>query len=103
MEFDFIIKIIIYMIIVRIIMSKVNKKKNMRSSNRGNSAPKTSDRQRELRSQRDKTGREQGKKNHSLNIEIKNFKDMMAKPDKSLSAEERMKQREKELENMNKR
>ena len=103
MEFDLIIKIIVYMVIVRIIMSKVNKKKNMGSTNRENHIPKTPNMPRESRTQKDKIGREQGKRNNSLNIEIKNFKDLMSKPDKSISAEERMKQREKELENMNKR
>jgi len=98
MEFDVIIKIVVYMIIVRIIMSKVNKKKNMRSNNRENSAPKRSDGQRKPGVEK----REDRKKNNS-NIDITSFRDLMPKSNKPLSLEERMKQREKELENMNKR
>lgn len=97
MEFDFIIKVIIYMVIVRIIMSKVNKKKNMRSNNRENSTPKTPDKQRGFRIPK----KQEKKKNR--NIDLTNFRDLMPKSNESLSADERMKQREKELENMNKR
>ena len=98
MEFDVIIKIIVYMIIVRIIMSKVNKKKNMRSNNRENSTPETSERQRRTGMQK-----KQGDKKNNRNIDLNNFRDRMPKANKSLSLDERMKQREKELENMNKR
>lgn len=93
MDFDFIIKIIVYMIIVRIIMSKVNKKKNMRSNNRENTTPRRSNRQ---------SGNRMQKKNNR-NIDLNSFRDRMPKSNKVLSPEERMKQREKELENMNKR
>jgi len=97
MEFGFIIKVIIYMVIVRIIMSKVNKKKNMRSNNRENPAPKTSDKQRGFRIPK----KQEKKKNR--NIDLTSFRDLMPKSNKPLSPEERMKRREKELENMNKR
>ncbi len=79
-------------------MSKVNKKKNMRSNNEENSAPKRSDRQRKPRVEK----REDKKKNNS-SIDKTSFRDLMPKSNESLSPEERMKQREKELENMNKR
>ena len=79
-------------------MSKVNKKKNMRSNNEENSAPKRSDRQRKPRVEK----REDKKKNNS-SIDITSFRDLMPKSNESLSPEERMKRREKELENMNKR
>lgn len=98
MELDVIIKIIVYMIIVRIIMSKVNKKKNMRSNNRKNSTPRASDRQRGTGLQK-----KQGDRKNNRNLDLNSFRDIMPKSNSSLSPEERMKQREKELENMNKR
>lgn len=98
MDFDVIIKIIVYMIIVRIIMSKVNKKKNMGSNNRKSSTPKRSDRQRGTGMQKKQEYKKQGR-----DMGTASFRDLMPKTDSSLSPEERMKQREKELENMNKR
>lgn len=90
MEFDFIIKIIIYAVIVRVIMSKVKKKKNMGSSEEENSTAKRSVRQKEVRK-------------NKKNIDLSSIKDMMSKSGKPLSPDERMKQREKELESRNKR
>ena len=90
MEFDFIIKIIIYAVIVRVIMSKVKKKKNMGSSEEENSTAKRSVRQKEVRK-------------NKKNIDLSSIKDMMSKSGKPLSPDERMKRREKELENRNKR
>ena len=86
------------MIIVRIIMSKVNRKRNMRSNNRKNSTPRESDRQKGTGMQK-----KQEERKNNRNIDLNSFRGRMPKPDRSLSPEERMKRREKELENMNKR
>jgi len=101
MKIDFIIRIIIYMIIVRIIISRINKRKNTRSNKKENSIPKRYDRQEKSgieEEQRDKKNNKYNKK-----IDINNFRSSMSKSNKPISPEERMKQREKELENMNKR
>ena len=98
MEFDVIIKIVIYMIIVRVIISKAKKKKNMKFNKREKSTPKTPSKQRGFRMEEKKVDRK-----NNINIGLKKFRDMSSKSDKPLSPEERMKRREKELENMNKR
>ncbi|OQY42570.1 MAG: hypothetical protein B6227_01535 [Fusobacteriia bacterium 4572_74] len=98
MEFDFIIKIIIYMIIVRVIMSKINKRKNIKSNKKEKFTPKGSDRQKGTRIEK-----KQVDKNNNRNIDLNDFRGMSSKSDKPISPDERMKQREKELENMNKR
>ncbi|MCS5423176.1 MULTISPECIES: hypothetical protein [Psychrilyobacter] len=92
MEFD-IVKIIIYLVIARMIISRINKKKKNRSNTREDSTPETPDKQR-------RTGMQKRK---DRNIDVSSFRDVMPKSDKPLSGDERMKQREKELENRNKR
>lgn len=98
MKFDAIIKIIIYMIIFRVIAGKINKRKNTRFNKKEDSTSRRYNRQ-------EKTGmvEEQRDKKYNKRMEINNFKDIMSKSNRSSSPEERMKQREKELENMNKR
>jgi len=98
MKFDAIIKIIIYLIIFRAIVGKINKRKNTRSNKKEDSTSRRYNRQ-------EKTGmeEEQRDKKYNKKMEINNFKDIMSKSNRPSSPEERMKQREKELENMNKR
>lgn len=98
MKFDIIIKIIVYMIIVRIIMGRINKRKNIRSNKKENTTPKRYERQ-------EKNGieEEQRNKKYSEKIDIKKFRNTISKSSKPISPEEKMKQREKELENMNRR
>ncbi len=98
MKFDAIIKIIIYLIIFRAIVGKIKKKQNTRSNKKQDSTFKKYDRQEMPNSNDKQKNREQNKKG-----EINRFRDIIPKSNRSSSPEERMKQREKELENMNKR
>ena len=101
MNFDFIVKILIYLVIVRIIMSKVNKNKKKRSNNRRGNTVKTPNMPRSVRTQRDKVKGVEEYRNR--NLEIKQIKDLFPKSNKHLEPMEKMAAREKELESMNKR
>ena len=98
MEFDGIIKIVIYMVIVRLIMSKVKKNKEKKSNKGEDPTPKTPGKQRGFRMEEKKVDRK-----NNINIDLKKFRNMSSKSNEPLSPDERMKAREKELENRNKK
>ncbi len=105
MDFDLIIKVLVYLVIVRIIMSKLNKNKKTRDKEK--ETPKTPDIPARPRSNNLEPRRKKVKtritKSVDLNIGIDSLKDLIPKPHKDLGPMARMAEREKELENRNRK
>ena len=125
MKFDVFIKIIIYLLIIRAIVSKAKKGKGMKSNKIEKNTSKEFERQdkkqegrregnrnidlKNLREVKDKIQRsilqdkQEGIRKNNGNINIKNHRTEKREDYSSLSPDERMKRRERELENRNKK